>query len=123
MPLAVWLQSLFGIAAVPTEGEAVALGDATFVMRGGILRSSRLGSADQQQTSDTFGFKWHQRATFEGSQPLDHLRQWLVDRYGDVESYLPAGPFLLLDAGCGEGVLVEEYASRLAIEGIDENYS
>ena len=29
----------------------------------------------------------------------------------------------VLDAGCGEGVLVEEYASRLAIEGIDENYS
>ena len=29
----------------------------------------------------------------------------------------------VLDAGCGEGVLVEEYASRLAIEGLDVNYS
>ena len=29
----------------------------------------------------------------------------------------------MLDAGCGEGVLVEEYADRLAIEGIDPNYS
>lgn len=29
----------------------------------------------------------------------------------------------VLDAGCGEGVLVEEYASRLKIEGLDENYS
>jgi SAM-dependent methyltransferase len=29
----------------------------------------------------------------------------------------------VLDAGCGEGVLVDEYASRLAIEGLDENYS
>ncbi|HZB26816.1 MAG TPA: class I SAM-dependent methyltransferase [Vicinamibacterales bacterium] len=29
----------------------------------------------------------------------------------------------VLDAGCGEGVLVEEYASRLAIEGLDANYS
>ncbi len=28
----------------------------------------------------------------------------------------------VLDAGCGEGVLVEEYAGRLAIEGIDPNY-
>ncbi len=28
----------------------------------------------------------------------------------------------MLDAGCGEGVLVEEYANRLAIEGIDPNY-
>jgi SAM-dependent methyltransferase len=29
----------------------------------------------------------------------------------------------VLDAGCGEGVLVDEYASRLAIEGLDANYS
>jgi SAM-dependent methyltransferase len=29
----------------------------------------------------------------------------------------------VLDAGCGEGVLVEEYATRLAIEGIDPNYA
>jgi SAM-dependent methyltransferase len=29
----------------------------------------------------------------------------------------------VLDAGCGEGVLVEEYADKLAIEGVDPNYS
>lgn len=29
----------------------------------------------------------------------------------------------VLDAGCGEGVIVEEYAGRLAIEGVDPNYS
>ena len=29
----------------------------------------------------------------------------------------------VLDAGCGEGVLVEEYANRLAIVGIDPNYA
>jgi SAM-dependent methyltransferase len=29
----------------------------------------------------------------------------------------------VLDAGCGEGILVEEYAGRLQIEGIDPNYS
>ena len=29
----------------------------------------------------------------------------------------------MLDAGCGEGVLVEEYAGRLAITGVDPNYS
>lgn len=28
----------------------------------------------------------------------------------------------VLDAGCGEGVLVEEYAGQLAIEGLDANY-
>ena len=29
----------------------------------------------------------------------------------------------VLDAGCGEGVLVEEFRERLAIEGVDPNYS
>jgi SAM-dependent methyltransferase len=45
---------------------------------------------------------------------LTAVRGWL-DR-------LPADT-RVLDAGCGEGVLVDEYASRLRIEGLDENYS
>lgn len=42
-----------------------------------------------------------------------------------VRSYLTALPAQtrVLDAGCGEGVLVEEFRGRLAIEGIDPNYS
>lgn len=35
---------------------------------------------------------------------------------------LPPGT-RVLDAGCGEGILVERYASRLRIEGIDPNYT
>jgi SAM-dependent methyltransferase len=35
---------------------------------------------------------------------------------------LPSGT-RVLDAGCGEGVLIDEFSSRLAIEGIDPNYS
>ena len=35
---------------------------------------------------------------------------------------LPTGT-RVLDAGCGEGVLVEEFHGRLAIEGIDPNYA
>jgi SAM-dependent methyltransferase len=45
---------------------------------------------------------------------LNAVRAWL-DR-------LPPG-VRVLDAGCGEGVLVEEYADRVAIEGVDANYS
>jgi SAM-dependent methyltransferase len=37
-------------------------------------------------------------------------------------SQLPART-TVLDAGCGEGVLVEEFHERLAIEGIDPHYS
>jgi ubiquinone/menaquinone biosynthesis C-methylase UbiE len=42
-----------------------------------------------------------------------------------VRGYLSALPTgtRVLDAGCGEGVLVEEFRGRLAIEGIDPNYS
>lgn len=35
---------------------------------------------------------------------------------------LPQGT-RVLDAGCGEGVLVEEFRDRLAIEGLDPNYA
>ena len=45
---------------------------------------------------------------------LEFVRRWL--------SELPPG-LRVLDAGCGEGVLVEEFAARLNIEGIDPNYS
>jgi SAM-dependent methyltransferase len=45
---------------------------------------------------------------------LTVVRGWL-DR-------LPPGT-RVLDAGCGEGILVEEYADRLAIAGADPNYA
>ena len=45
---------------------------------------------------------------------LARVRGWL--------DALPAGT-RVLDAGCGEGVLVEEFAGRLAIEGVDPNYA
>jgi SAM-dependent methyltransferase len=42
-----------------------------------------------------------------------------------VRRYLDAMPSVtrVLDAGCGEGILVEEYAGRLDIIGVDANYS
>jgi SAM-dependent methyltransferase len=43
----------------------------------------------------------------------------IVRRYLDA---LPAG-LRVLDAGCGEGILVEEYAGRLDICGVDANYA
>jgi SAM-dependent methyltransferase len=42
------------------------------------------------------------------------VRRWLDALPGDTR---------VLDAGCGEGVLVDEYATRLRIEGLDPNYS
>jgi SAM-dependent methyltransferase len=45
---------------------------------------------------------------------LEAVRRWLDG--------LPAGA-KVLDAGCGEGVLVDEYSTRLQIQGLDLNYS
>ena len=45
---------------------------------------------------------------------LELVRRWL--------SALPPST-RVLDAGCGEGVLVDEFCSRLSIEGVDSNYT
>src|SRR3712207_1890089 len=45
---------------------------------------------------------------------LDAVRTWLRE--------LPPGT-RVLDAGCGEGVLVDEFSRDLRIEGVDANYS
>ncbi len=47
-----------------------------------------------------------------------------VAKLTEVRAYLDglAKGTRVIDVGCGEGVLVEEYADRLAIEGVDLNY-
>lgn len=45
---------------------------------------------------------------------LEAVRMWLAA--------LPDGT-RVLDAGCGEGVLVDEFAGRLQMEGVDPNYA
>ena len=48
-----------------------------------------------------------------------------IAKLAAVRTYLDALPAgtRVLDAGCGEGVLVAEYADRLAITGVDANYA
>jgi SAM-dependent methyltransferase len=48
-----------------------------------------------------------------------------IAKLAAVRAYLTALPAQsrVLDAGCGEGVLVDEFRGKLAIEGIDSNYS
>ena len=48
-----------------------------------------------------------------------------IAKLKSVRTWLNALPLhaRVLDAGCGEGILVEEYADRLAIQGIDASYS
>ena len=51
--------------------------------------------------------------------------QTYIAKLEAVRGYLDALPrgSRVLDAGCGEGVLVSEYADRLEISGVDANYA
>jgi arsenite methyltransferase len=117
-----WLASLLQIDP-PDEGTRVAFGDAYFVVRDGILRSERTSSSRQRQTEHTFGFKWTRHDSFEGDAWQMNLRQWLAEKYGNIEQYLPDDNFLLCDAGCGASVsalqLFEPVLGRLRYLGVD----
>jgi len=90
---------------MPAEGERLTLAGQTFVLRGGILRSEGLLSEGQSQTAEAFSFKWARRETFESPASVERMRDWLIERYGDVAAapwWSQYGPKpLVVDAGCG----------------------
>jgi len=102
-----WLWNALGTPPCP-EGATFSLRGQQFVVKQGIPRVQRLISQAQAQTSETFGFKWKKRDTFDSAASLARMREWLVERYGD----LATAPWLaehgvqplLIDAGCGAGM-------------------
>ena len=81
----------------------------------GIPRFTEIADAGQQQTGDSFGFKWRQREAYDRPETLEWARGWLVDRYGfttaqEFRAHL-AAKRRVLDAGCGAG-----YSSALWLE-------
>jgi SAM-dependent methyltransferase len=111
-----WLWEQLGEAG-PWSGRRD-IGGQPFVVRDGIPRSEALLSNAQAQTEETFGFKWKKRDTFESPASLARMREWLVERYGDMAE---AGWLaehgdkpLLLDAGCGAGMsAIETFGALL----------
>jgi len=100
-----WLKDVLSLSSVPAEGETVVVRGHQMVMRDGILRSKSVASEAQGQTEKTFGFKWHQRETFERDGLLANVRAWLIERYGDIAKAGWMRDYgdrpLILDAGCG----------------------
>jgi arsenite methyltransferase len=120
-----WIWHCLGVDG-PWQGER-SLGSQAFVVRDGIPRSRALLSAAQAQTEETFGFKWKKRDTFESPASLARMREWLVERYGDI-AHAPwltqhGERPLLIDAGCGAGMsgleLFGELLPRLRYLGVD----
>lgn len=108
-----WLKALTRLTADASEGTSVEYHGQSFSVQDGILRDSSLASTSQEQTSETFGFKWQQRDTFENPAALGRVRDWLQKRYGDPEQegWLKGlrEPALVLDAGCGAAMSALEY--------------
>jgi len=121
-----WLWSLVGGTSVE-DGVEVELRGRGYVLSGGILRDRGTLSASQHQTSDVFGYKWHQRDTFESEPMLERTRRWLAERYGDVvtDEFWSAHPSrpVLLDAGCGAAysalALFGDALQRVRYLGVD----
>jgi arsenite methyltransferase len=125
-PLPSWLAGMLGVRQLD-EGLEFSLGGQSFVVRGGLPRSSKLVSAEQAQTSETFGFKWKKVDTFDSPASLARMREWLIERYGD----LATAPWLaehgerplLIDAGCGAGMsgleLLGPLLPRIRYLGVD----
>ena len=61
----------------------------------------------QEQTSDTFGFKWKQRDSYEQPEMLLSHAAWMLERYGfsSVEAWANAFSVhrRIMDLGCGSG--------------------
>ena len=102
-----WFPAYLGVA-LPPEGGDVKIRDCAFTMQEGILRAQSVASGAQQQTEETFGFKWKQRHTFESEASLTRMREWLQERYGDVARASWLNEYgdrpLIVDAGCGAGM-------------------
>ena len=112
-----WLLPLLGAAGVAGD-EPFDTNGTRFVMRGGIPRQVGKLSAEQDQTAETFGFKWRKDDLFNQKEYLAQVRSWMLERYGDVEhahwwdDYGPAP--LILDAGCGAALTaIEMFGDRL----------
>jgi arsenite methyltransferase len=120
-----WFWELLGVAG-PWDGVRNISGQ-DFVVRGGIPRSQSVLSGNQTQTEETFGYKWNKRDTFDSDHSRARAREWLIERYGDIQKadwiHEHGDQPLFIDAGCGAGFggleLLGELLERVHYLGID----
>ena len=65
-------------------------------------------SETQEQTKETFAFKWAKRDTYESDAVKTASKQWLFERYCEndparLDAWLEGERKIILDAGCGSG--------------------
>lgn len=89
------------------EGKIYKIGNKEYILKEGILRVKNIYSDTQEQTKNTFEYKWYRRDTYEAEHIKETTREWLIKKYvgGDpnlLKKYCPQNS-KFLDAGCGSG--------------------
>ena len=87
----------------------------TYGVERSIPRFVRTDDPGQLQTSQSFGFKWGRRESYEDATAIESYRAWLLKKYGFASTREWASYFdrkrRILDVGCGSG-----YSSALWLE-------
>jgi arsenite methyltransferase len=115
-------RALLGLLADPVDGAALREaadgtpeagdgwleggGGRRYAVRDGIPRFVESHDAGQDQTGESFGWKWAQRDAYERPGMLPGARAWLLHRYGfETAAAMRAclGERRVLDLGCGAG--------------------
>ncbi len=65
-------------------------------------------SEKQEQTKNTFSYKWSIRKSYDSEIAQKRMREWLFEKYCNndydkVKEWLKGGRKIILDAGCGSG--------------------
>lgn len=98
-----WFSQLLALPFTMAEGQRVTLREVELCLDKGVLRAATAMSDEQKQTEEVFGFKWHQRDTFESEASLQMMQTWSNERYRQAIEWFPPRdePYTVLDAGCG----------------------
>jgi arsenite methyltransferase len=92
------------------------------------IEASQKYSETQEQTKQTFAFKWAKRDTYESETVKAVSKQWLLERYCNndpkwLDAWLEGDRKIILDVGCGSGysalLLFGEYLKKHDYLGVD----
>jgi len=98
-----------------------------YILINSILRQKSVYGGEQEQTKNTFDFKWKKREAYDTKVVQDATRNWHIQKYlgGDItllEKMLTPG-LKVLDAGCGSGVsanlFFSDYINKIHYLGVD----